>query len=91
MTHPSQPPPDYTELAELLVRTASRKNFPAMAEVLAYLDPTRVDVMVMIHSPTAHLTIMGNYRSLSLPQAPQAIPGPPSIAQIARVLEEVTR
>jgi hypothetical protein len=91
MTQASLPPPDYTELAELLVRTASRKNFPALAEVLAYLDPTRVDVMVMIHSASALLTIMGDYRALSLPQDPQAIPGPPSIAQIAQVPAEVGR
>ncbi|HZA25669.1 MAG TPA: hypothetical protein VFA32_24250 [Dehalococcoidia bacterium] len=91
MAQASQSPPDYTGLAQELVRASAEKDFPALAGVLAPLDPTRVDVMVMIHSPTTHLTIMGAYRSLSLPRDPQAIPGQPTIAEIAWVLEEVAR
>lgn len=87
----SQPPVDYTALAELLVRAASRKNFPVVGEVLGCLDPGRVDLMVYIRSPNAHLHIMGGYRGLYLPGDPQAIPGPPTIAQISAVLEEVRR
>jgi hypothetical protein len=83
-------PLDFTALAQELVRACAEKDFPALAEVLASLDPSRVDVMVMIHRASTHLTIRGTYRSLSLPQAPQAIPGPPSIAQIAQVLAEVS-
>jgi hypothetical protein len=87
----TNPPLDYTELAQLLVRSASRKNFPALGEILAQLDPTRVDVMVMIHSASTHLTILGDYRAVALPGDPGAILGPPTIAQIAQVLEDVAR
>jgi hypothetical protein len=80
-----------TQLAERLVRAASRRNFTVVAEVLAYLDPERVDVFVYIRSPNAHLSIIGSYRNLYVPRDSSAIPEPPTIAQIAQVLEEVAK
>jgi hypothetical protein len=62
-----------------------------MAEVLTYLDPARVDVFVYIHGANAHLSIVGGYRSLYLPEDPHAIQREPSVSQIARVLAGVSR
>ena len=91
MTTLSQPPVDFTELAERLVRASTRRNFAAIAEVLTYLDPAHVDLFVHIRAPNVHLSIVGNFRTLYLPGDPQAIQREPSIAQIAQLMEEVSR
>ena len=76
----TNPPVDFTELAELLVRAAARRNYPVVGEVLGYLDPDRVDIFVYIHGANAHMSIIGAYRNLYLPSAPRAIQPEPGIA-----------
>jgi hypothetical protein len=85
------PPVDFTAFATKLVRACAERDLFAVAEVLAYLTPERVDVFVYIHTPTAHLSLVGSYRSLYLPEDPHAIQREPSVAQIARVLAGVSR
>ena len=46
----TNPPVDYTALATKLVSACAERDFISMAEVLAYLDPQRVDVSVYIHT-----------------------------------------
>jgi hypothetical protein len=87
----TNPPVDYTALATKLVRACAERDFTAIAEVLTYLDPARVDVFVYIHTPTTHLSLVGSYRSLYLPGDPHAIQREPSVSQIAQVLAEVSR
>ena len=87
----TQPPVDFTEQAERLVRACAEKDFPAMAEVLERLDPDRVDVAVFIRGTNAHLNFVGAFRSISFPRFPQVIAPPPNIDRIAQILEEVIR
>ena len=91
MTTLSQPPVDFTELAERLVRASTGRNFAAIAEVLTYLDPAHVDLFVYIRAPNVHLSIVGNFRTLYPPEDPHAIQREPSASQIAQVLAEVAR
>ena len=91
MSQPSQPPVGYTALAEKIVSACTERDFITMAEVLTYLDPARIDVSVYIHTPTAHLSLVGSYRSLYLPGDPHTIQREPSVSQIVRVLTEVSR
>ncbi|HZA24552.1 MAG TPA: hypothetical protein VFA32_18465 [Dehalococcoidia bacterium] len=87
-THPLG---DFTALATRLVSSCAERDFISMAERLLYLDPAHVDVFVYIHTPTAHLSIVGGYRSLYPPEDPHAIQREPSASQIAQVLAEVAR
>ena len=87
----TQPPSDFTELATELIRASAEKDFPAVAEVLVYPDPERVDVFVYIHTPAAHLSLVGSYRGLYLPDDPYGAQREPSVSQIAQILEEVAR
>jgi hypothetical protein len=87
----TQPPVNFTELATKLVRACAEQDLLAMAEVLEHLDPERVDVFVYIHTPSAHLSLVGSYQGLYLPKDPYAIQRWPSISQIAPILEEVAR
>ena len=87
----TQPPLDLNELATELVRASAEKDFLAVAEVLTYLDPERVDVAVFIRGNNAHLNFVGSFRSIASPRFPEIIAAPPSISRIARVLAEVAR
>ena len=87
----TNPPVNYTALAERLIRACAERDFLAVVEVLTYLDPARVDVFVYIHGANAHLIIVGGYRSLYVPEDPQAIQREPSVSRIAQVLAEVGR
>ncbi|HZA22338.1 MAG TPA: hypothetical protein VFA32_07000, partial [Dehalococcoidia bacterium] len=82
---------DFTALATKLVTACTEQDLISIAEVLVYLDLERVDVFVYIHTPSAHLSIVGSYRSLYLPEDPHAIQREPGMEQIARVLAEVGR
>jgi hypothetical protein len=62
-----------------------------VAEVLAYLNPQRVDVAVFIRGNNAHINFVGAFRSISFPRFPDVIASPPGIERIAQVLEEVIR
>jgi hypothetical protein len=62
-----------------------------VAEVLAYLDPQRVDVFVYIDTLSAHLSLVGAYRGLYLPEDRYGTQREPSVSQIAQILEEVAR
>ena len=70
----TNPPVDYTALATKLVRTSAERDFVAMAEVLTYLDPPRVDVFVYLHEGNAHLSLVGSYRSLLKPRLITGVP-----------------
>jgi hypothetical protein len=48
-------------------------------------------VFVYIHTPTAHLSFVGNYRGLYLPDDPYEAQREPSISQVAEILAEVAR
>ena len=87
----THPPVDFTALATELVNSCAEKDFIAMAEVLTYLDPDRVDVAVFIRGANAHLNFVGAFRSISVPGFPQVIAAPPDIDRIAQVLAEVSR
>ena len=87
----TNPPVDYNQLATELVRTCAERDVHAMAEVLEYLNPERVDVFVYIHTPAAHLSLVGSYRGLYLPEDPYGAQREPSISQVAQILEEVAR
>ena len=87
----TSPPADYNQLATELVRACAERDVHALAEVLEYLDPERVDIFVYIHTQTAHLRLMGNYRGLYRPAAPSGVQREPSMSQVAQVLEEVAR
>jgi hypothetical protein len=87
----TQPPADYTLLAAELVNSCAAKDFPAVARVLAYLNPQRVDVAVFIRGNNAHINFVGTFRSISFPGFPQVIAPPPSIERNGQVLAEVIR
>ena len=84
-------PIDFTALASRLVASCAERDFPAIAEVLTYLDPQRVDVAVFIRGNNAHLNFVGAFRSISFPRFPELIVDPPGIDRIAQVLAEVVR
>ena len=84
----TQPPSDFTELATELIRASAEKDFLALAEILTYLDPQRVDVAVFIRGNNTHINFVGAFRSISFPRFPQVIAAPPDIARIAQVLAE---
>jgi hypothetical protein len=85
------PPSDFNELATELIRASAEKDFLALAEILTYLDPTRIDVVVFIRGNNAHINFVGAFRSISFPRFPQVIAPPPSIERIGQVLAEVIR
>jgi hypothetical protein len=69
----TDPPVNFTALATELVRACAERDIFAVAEVLVYLDSERVDVFVYIHTPSAHLSLVGSYRGLCLPEDPYGI------------------
>jgi hypothetical protein len=87
----TQTPLDYIELATRLVNSSAEKDFLALAEILTYLSPQRVDVVVFIRGDNAYLNFTGAFRSISFPRFPQVIASPPSIERIGQVLAEVIR
>jgi hypothetical protein len=78
-------------LATELIRASAEKDFLALAEILTYLDPTRIDVAVFIRGNNAYINFAGAFSSISFPRFPTAIVPPPSVERIAQVLEEVIR
>jgi hypothetical protein len=56
------PPSDFNELATELIRASAGKDFLALAEILTYLDPTRIDVVVFIRGANAYLNFVGAFR-----------------------------
>ena len=87
----TNPPVDYTPLATELVTSCAERNFTALAEVLARLDPERVDVAVFIRGDNAHINLVGAFRSISFPRFPELIVGTPDLDRIAQVLAEAAR
>ena len=87
----TNPPVDYTLLAAELVNSCAAKDFLALAEILTYLDPTRIDVVVFIRGDNAYLNFTGAFRSISFPRFPQVIAAPSDITRIAQGLAEVAR
>lgn len=88
---PTNPPVDYIELATRLVIACERQDVHTIAEVLEHLDPEPVDVFVYIHTPSAHLSLVGSYRGLYLPDDPYGVQAEPSIEQVALILAEVAK
>jgi hypothetical protein len=82
---------EFTALAAQLVTSCAERNFSAMAEVLAQLDPERVDVAVFIRGNNAHLNFVGAFRSINFPRFPEILASPPDINRIAQVLAEVLK
>jgi hypothetical protein len=78
-------------LATELIRASAEKDLLALAEILTYLDPTRIDVVVFIRGNHVHLNFVGAFRSIVFPRFPHLIAPPPRLERIAQVLEEVIR
>jgi hypothetical protein len=85
------PPVDFTALATRLVIACAEQDVHTIAKVLEHLDPEPVDVFGYVHTPAAHLSPVGSYRGLYLPDDPYGVQQEPTISQVAAILEEVAK
>jgi hypothetical protein len=85
------PQVDFTALVTRLVIACAEQDVHVIAEVLEYLDPEPVDVFIYVHTPAAHLSLVGTYRGLYLPYEPYAVQAEPTVAQVAQILKEVAK
>jgi hypothetical protein len=84
----ANPQVDFNALATRLVLSCAGRDIHTIASVMDYLDPEQVDVFIYVHTPAAHLSLVGSYRSLYLPDDPYGVQAEPSIEQIVDILAE---
>jgi hypothetical protein len=92
----TQPPDNslnhFRELARSLREAAENRDCAALGTLVAEnLQPDVVNVMVYIHSPAGHLTLLGSYVQIWSPRTPNALSREATIEDMAVVLRSAAR
>jgi hypothetical protein len=82
----------FIELAQEMREASANRDYAALGRLLTEnLNPDMANVMLYIHSPLGHLTIIGGYTQLWSQSAPEVLAREPTLTEMAVVLRAAWR